>query len=265
MENREMLTISKDTARRFLLMKQGLFGAYVFAGKQGAYDYIRQSGCIQYDPVDAYGKNAELSLQSRVKGFKKRDLHNLLYRDRKLFDYPDKEISIIPMEDWPYFERYRAICRENGKKFEGLAEYEQQALDYIRRKGAVSSSSIQLEGEVYWYSSIHWSGDWNGGKTKAARSVLEQLYTTGDLIIHHKDGSRKYYDLAERYVPDEYLHAEDPLKDDYEHFKWRIKRRIGAVGLLWNRNSTAFLGIRGLNNEIRNRIFAELLETGEIK
>lgn len=29
---------------------------------------MRQAGCIQYDPVDVCGKNAELTLQSRVKG-----------------------------------------------------------------------------------------------------------------------------------------------------------------------------------------------------
>jgi len=52
-------------------------------GKDGAYEYVRQSGCIQYDPVDVCGKNAELTLQSRVKEFKKSMLQDLLYKDRK--------------------------------------------------------------------------------------------------------------------------------------------------------------------------------------
>ena len=30
--------------------------------------------------------------------------------------------------------------------------------------------------------------------TSAARAALEQLYSTGELIIHHKKGARKYYD-----------------------------------------------------------------------
>lgn len=265
MDNNAVMTISKEAARRFILMKQGLFGRHVFMKKQGAYEYIRQAGCIQYDPVDAYGKNAELTLQSRVKGFRKKDLQNLLYRDRKLFDYPDKEISIIPMEDWPYFERYRQKSQDNGKRFTDLQKYEQQALDYIRTHGKVNSSTLPIDDQVHWYSAIHWSGDWTGGKTKAARSVLEQLYTTGDLIIHHKERSRKYYDLAEKHVPSEILNREDPLPEEYDHIKWRVKRRIGAVGLLWNKNSTAFLGIRGLSSEVRNRIFDDLLKAGEIR
>lgn len=67
----------------------------------------RQAGCIQFDPVDSCGKNAELTLQSRVKNFKKQTLHELLYKDYKLVDYPDKNLSIIPIENWPYFKRYR--------------------------------------------------------------------------------------------------------------------------------------------------------------
>ena len=55
-----MITISKQQARQFILSKQGLIGAYRFKGKDGAYDYVRQAGCIQYDPVDVCGKNAEM-------------------------------------------------------------------------------------------------------------------------------------------------------------------------------------------------------------
>ena len=95
-----MLTITKQQARQFILAKQGLIGAYRFVGKDGAYDYVRQAGCIQFDPVDVCGKNAELTLQSRVKGFKKTMLQELLYTDRKLVDYADKELSIWPTEDW---------------------------------------------------------------------------------------------------------------------------------------------------------------------
>ena len=61
-----MLTISKDQARQFILFRQGLLGEHRFIGKDGAYQYVRQAGCIQFDPVDVCGRNAELTLQSRV-------------------------------------------------------------------------------------------------------------------------------------------------------------------------------------------------------
>jgi uncharacterized protein YcaQ len=259
----EKIIIDKKTARRFLLMKHGLFGDYRFEKKEGAYQYIRQTGCIQYDPVDSVGKNAELTLQSRVRRFRKKDLYDLLYKDRRLFDYFDKEIAIIPTEDWPYFRSYRDLCARNASQFEGLRELEDFTLDYIERHGPVSSSTLPVKGDIYWHSSLHWSGNWKG-KSKASRSVLEQLYTTGDLIIHHKEGSRKFYDLSSKYIAEQILQAADPLPDLYEHIRWRVLRRINAVGMLSNRNSDAFLGIRGMTTEIRNSVFADLIENKEI-
>ena len=90
-----MIKLTNRQARQFLLLKHGLLGEHKFTGKQGALDFIRQAGCIQFDPVDMCGKNAELTLQSRVKKFKKEMLYDLLYKDRALFDYPDKQLSII--------------------------------------------------------------------------------------------------------------------------------------------------------------------------
>jgi uncharacterized protein YcaQ len=86
-----MITLTNRQARQFMLLKHGLLGEYRFIEKQGVLDFVRQAGCIQFDPVDSCGKNAELTLQSRVKGFTKNTLYELLYNDRKLVDYPDKK------------------------------------------------------------------------------------------------------------------------------------------------------------------------------
>ena len=257
-----MLTISKKHARQFILAKQGLIGSYSFIGKVGAYDYIRQAGCIQYDPVDVCGKNAELTLQSRVKGFKKEMLQELLYKDRLLVDYTDKELSIWPTEDWPYFSSYRERSRNLGDTFEGIEELKKVAISYIKEHGPVSSDSLPIEGEIYWHSSMHWSGNWSK-KSLAARSVLEQLYTDGDVVIHHKKGSRKYYDLAARHLPESILKAKNPCKNEEDFRTWRVLRRIGAVGLLWDKNSTAFLGI-DIKADERKNILKKLTESGKI-
>jgi len=259
----EQITLTNRQARQFMLLKHGLLGEYKYIGKRGALDFIRQAGCIQFDPVDCCGRNAELVLQSRVKGFTKRMLEELLYEDRKLVDYPDKNLSIIPIEDWPYFARYRKAAQTGGQSFNGLAELEKKAAAYIRSNGPVSSDDLPMAGSLRWHSSIHWSGAWDGN-TNAARAVLEQMYSTGELIIHHKKGNRKYYDLAEKHIPNEILNAPDPLPDELSHQKWRVQRRIGAVGLLWNRPSDAWLNIWGLKAPERNEIFKQLLEEGNI-
>ncbi|MBQ5960819.1 MAG: YcaQ family DNA glycosylase [Firmicutes bacterium] len=257
-----MTELTKIQARQFILAKQGLLGSYRFYGKAGAYEYVQQAGCIQYDPVDVCGKNAELTLQSRVKGFQKTMLAELLYQDRLLVDYTDKELSIWPTRDWPYFSVFRERSRVHGAGFPGLAELESEALSYIRSNGPVSSDTLPIDGEIFWHSSIHWSGNWEKN-SKAARSVLEQLYTDGILVIHHKNGSRKFYDLAERYLDPELLSANSPCEDEYAFLRWRVLRRIGAVGLLWDKNSMAFLGIQ-MNAEQRRQTFSALEAEGTI-
>ncbi|MBP3657149.1 MAG: YcaQ family DNA glycosylase [Clostridia bacterium] len=257
------MVITKAQARRFILLHHGLLGEHRFIGKDGAYAYVRQAGCIQFDPVDVCGKNAELTLQSRVKGMTKEMLHDLLYQDRLLADYTDKQLAIITTEDWPYFARFRAKAVECGRQFAGLAELEAQAKAYIAEHGPVAAEELPIEGKIEWHSAIHWSGNWNG-LSNAARSVLEQLYSAGELVIHHKKGSRKVYDLASRHLPQALLDAPDPLEDDRAHICWRVLRRIGAIGLLWNRPSDAWLGIGRLDTQARNEAFAQLLAQGEI-
>ena len=257
-----MNTITRQQARQFILSKQGLIGHHRFIGKDGAYAYVCQAGCIQFDPVDVCGKNAELTLQSRVKNFKKTMLYDLLYKDRKLVDYADKELSIWPARDWPYFSSYRERSKKLGRTFKGLRKLEKKALEYIEANGPVSSDSLPIEGEIFWHSSMHWSGNWDK-KSQAARSVLEQLYTDGELIIHHKKGSRKYYDIAEKHLPKEILEADNPCKNEDEFLCWRVLRRIGAIGLLWDKNSTAFLGL-DINAAKRKKALETLAEEGKI-
>ncbi len=257
------MKITLNEAKRFLLLKQGLLGEYQFINQNGAFEYIKQAACLQFDPVDSCGKNAELSLQSRVKGFKKSMLWNLLYDERVLFDYPDKQLSIILTKDLPFFTRYKNKAIQSGLRFKEATELEPQVIQYINEQGAVSSSDLPDLGEVHWHSEIHWSGNWDK-KTRASRAVLEQLYSTNVLLIHHKSGSRKYYDLAEKYISNDILNAKEPLLNDFDHLKWRVFRRIGAVGLIWNKPSDLWLGIQNLSTNIRNEIFEKLLTEKQI-
>ena len=256
-------TVSVQQLRRFILAKQGLSGSYRFAGKSGALAYIRQAGCIQFDPIDICGRNAELTLQSRVRGVKKQDLYDLLYRDHALVDYTDKELSIFPVEDWPCLARWRGTASRNVREFPDILPLMEQAVDYITAHGPVSAAQLPIPGTVRWNSAIHWSGNWSG-KANAARSALEQLYSQGTLIIHHKEGTRKFYDLASRYIPDHILTAPDPCPALIDHVKWAILRRMGAMGVLWDRRSDALLGVWGMDAALRRRAFRELAEDGKI-
>jgi uncharacterized protein YcaQ len=224
------IELTNKQARHFILLKQGLIGNYRFVGEQGACDYIKQAGCIQFDPIDVCGKNAELVLQSRVEGFTKDMLYKLLYTDRKLVDYFDKNMAIFSVEDWKYFSRQRDVYREYGRNKEQVNAVADRIKSIIKEKGFASSKDIDYKEQV----------DWPWGPTTLSRAALESLYFRGDLVLHHKKGTIKYYALAEDYISEEILKAEDPNITLEEHLEWRVLRRIGGVGLLWNKPSDAW-------------------------
>lgn len=246
--------LSKHEARLFILRKQGLIGSHKFIGKNGALEYVKQAGCIQFDPIDVCGKNPELVLQSRIKDFTKDMLYELLYDDRKLVDYFDKNLSIMPIEDWVYFARIRDSYKKRVRSQEKIDDVENEIKNLISQKGALCSKDIGFDEKVSWY----WSD------TKLSRAALETLYFRGDLIVHHKKGTIKYYALAEDFIPREILNAEEPFPDEIDHLKWRVLRRISAVGMLWNRPSDAFLGMSNMKSKERNLVFEQLIKENKL-
>lgn len=248
------VVITKEQAKQFILLKQGLTGDYKFVGKDGVLDFIKQAGCVQFDPIDVCGKNAELVLQSRVEGFTKEMLYELLYSERKLIDYFDKNLSIMSADDWIYFDRIRKEYRNSGRSFEEINKVSPIIISMIKKRGPLCSKDLGMNEKVHWY----WSN------TRLSRAALETMYFRGDLIVHHKKGTNKYYALAKDYLPEEILNAEEPFSDELGYLKWRSSRRISAVGLLWNRPSDAWLNISDFGAKIRNKVFEKLLAEGSI-
>ncbi|QJD86047.1 winged helix-turn-helix domain-containing protein [Cohnella herbarum] len=247
----DTISITKLQARRFLLKYHGLSDEFEFRGKEGVLAYVRRVGCIQYDPLNVVGTNPELVLRSKVEDFDLGMLSELLYTDRKLVDYWDKCMSIFPTEDWPYFSRmrehYGAWCRSN-EAVSGRVRAE------IESRGALCSGDLEDNEKV----------DWAWGPTRLSRAALEGMYHAGRLSVHHKAHTRKYYDLTERLIPEKLLAEQDPFETEGQYYAWFVMRRIGSVGLLWNRPSDAWLGIRGMKSLERSEAFARLAEEGRI-
>ncbi len=243
-----MIKLSRDMARRFLLYHHGLLGEARFSGSEGVMAFVRQAGCVQFDPVDVCGRSPELVFLARVPDYRAEMLEDLLYRGRRLLDYFDKNLAILLSEEWPYFRRARERYALDSRSFEQITRVRGRVLQKIRLDGPQDSSQLGLPEKVDWY----WS------RTTLARAVLEQLYFSGELVIHHKKGNIKTYDLAERCLPEALLNMPEPLPDDLDHQCFRALRRIRAVGLMWNRASDAWLGIPDFKAAARGRVFERL-------
>jgi len=188
----ETLVLTKEQARRFLLAHQGLWPPGQVRGKEGILEFVRRVGCVQYDPLNVVGRNADLVLQSRVDQYRPSMLEDLLYSDRALLDGWDKNMSIYCLEDWPCFARRREGARRYyGDSSRPAVAILPQVRQAIEERGPLSSIDLDFGETVGW----SWS------PTRIARAALESMYWWGELVIHHKVNTRKVYDLATRHIP----------------------------------------------------------------
>lgn len=242
---------SRENVRRYLLAYHGLLNESVFDGNKGITDFVAKVGCIQFDPIDICGRNADLTLQSRVKDYDKSLLEDLLYIDRTLMDYFDKNLSIIRTSDWPLMSRRRDQFRNESRSSEVVIQHEQLIMDYLSEHEYVCSKDIDLKERADWY----WSA------SSSARVVLETLYFRGDLVVHHKKGTIKYYAKRENVFNEDLF---DHSFSDDEHDDLFLLRRIQAVGILWDKPSDALLGIMDMKSQRRKQAFMRLLNAQKI-
>lgn len=253
--------ISVDEARRFLITYQGLNHVANLKDETSVMDHIGKVGCIQFDPLNIVGRNADLVLQSRIKNYKSSILNYLLYEERYLIDGWDKMMAIYHRTDWPYFKRVRNAC---GNDLKNVLTHRNalQALDYLElvknivlERGPLQSNKIDIGRNN--------PGSW--GHKKLSSAALDYLYTIGELGIYKKVNTQKVYDLIENLLPSDILNQEDPFASDEMFYEWYVKRRIGSIGMLWSRGGSAWLGHFISNSEIRNRSIKALLEKDEIR
>ncbi|MEC9488225.1 MAG: crosslink repair DNA glycosylase YcaQ family protein [Halanaerobium sp.] len=249
------LDVTIEQARTYILAYQKLLPPRRLAGKGDIMEYIQMVGCIQFDPLDVVGRNPDLVLQSRVKGYRPELLEELLYTDRELLDGWDKNMSIYPVADWPYFTRYR---QRASHKYMGKSEHIKEILPAIKDKlmedGPLSSLDLNFDKKVAWA----WA------PARAGRAALESMYSRGEVVVAHRIGSRKYYGLSEDYLPVKLLNAREPNPTREDYLCWHIKRRIAGIGLLWDLSGDAWLGIKGLDKQARVAAINRLKDEGQI-
>lgn len=249
------LSITKQQARRFLLAHQELWPPRCLSGKENILRFIYRVGCIQFDPLNIVGHNQELVLQSRIKDFCPVMLTELLYEDRKLLDGWDKNMSIYPVEDWPYFSRIREADRRHlSSRCPQAVSVAPQIMRHIEQHGPVSSADLQFEETV----------DWPWAPTRLSRAALESMYFWGDLVVHRKMHTRKVYDLARKHIPPDMYEAPDPNMTEAQYHEWYVLRRIGGIGLAGDRSGEAWLGISDMKAPQRATAFKHLMEQGKI-
>ena len=250
------LQLSKSEARRFILAHQMLWPPRRLRGKAGILDFVRRVGAIQFDPINVVGRNPDLVLQSRVGRYQPGLLEELLYRERQLVDGFDKMASIYLTSDWPQFTRYRERMRSKyGSDSNPQMVAAPQVIEAIRERGPLSSIDFKQQERI--------QSDW-GIPTTLARAALEILHAMGEVVVDHRVGSRRAFDLAERLLPAELMAAPDPIETDPDYQAWRVTRRIGGLGLASPVASEYWLAMHQMKSVERRGILSRLVEAGAL-
>ncbi len=250
------IILSCREARRFMLWQQYLLPAHSLAGKPGIMTYLQRVGCVQFDPVNVIGWSPNLVLQARVRDYQPLWLEDLLYRERKLWDGWDKVQSIYPVEDYPFFALRREENRRNPWLPHELAiQFQPDVLELIRQRGAISSLDL---------SATHHIDGWWGVPVRVERAALENLYNMGEIGIHHRVGTRRYFDLTERLLPAEIHAAKPPFERLEDYHDWHVLRRVGGMGLASPAAGEAWGGVLGMKSSHRLASLHRLVERGDL-
>lgn len=245
------LQISNIQARHFLLRKQLLFEPFSLKGKEGIETVFNALRVVQYDPLNPCGRNADLVLQSRVSGYHPEGYFEWLYGEKKGIECYDKELCIIPIEDFVLtsHNRKRAESYPAIKKYikSHLRELE-RVIETIQRSGPISPAEIEDQKRI---EDMNWYGKWAG------RISLEILWKTGRTVIVKRVGGKKYYDLAARAYKGEYFGRARAVAKEH------VLRRVGSVGLIaMSGSGTAWQGLAPAKE--MKRLITSMITEGDL-
>ena len=204
-------SLTPKTVRRLAISCQGLEGSSAagigrsdeVAEKDEIMDIFRSLGCVQIDPIRAVERTQLLVLWSRLGQFDLGDLDSLMWEERRLFEYWAHAASIVMTDDFPiHWRRMRDWTARDGswnkraiKWVEENKELSEFILNELEENGPLPSTAFHGKSVK-----LGQSGGWTNGQT--SRIMLTYLCEQGHILVSHRKGLTKYWDLRDRCLPD---------------------------------------------------------------
>jgi uncharacterized protein YcaQ len=248
-----MLTITIDTARRFILGKQGLWPGRRWRGLAGAEQAMRAIEYLQLDPLHIIARSHDIKLYSRVLDYTPGMWEDLAYRQRKFFDWGGW-LAVRPMDELPYWRVIMRRERESNARMLGIARDHADAIvemrAILRERGSVSNRDFQMATRTRTQS-------YRGRKDSAL--ALYYLWLTGEVMTHHRERFERVYALTEAVAPAHLIRESDEAEAD----RFLIKKDVSFSGLTrLNRAQDSFF--RGVPFDKAAQIRAAMLADGDL-
>ena len=214
------VSLTAQAARQKLVEHLGL-ARTLGRGTSGVRKVLERLGCIQLDPLDAIGTNADLVVMARVDDVARGDVWRHLF-PKHAFEHFAKERCILPARA---FASYRAQghgaqatwWRHDERVQRVPAKLVEAVLEEIREHGPITAAALTDHGSV---EPIDWSG-WTG-TAKTTSMALEILWTRCDVVVAGRtESGAKLYDVPR---------FDGEAADDFA--RWAIRERARSAGLL---------------------------------
>nr|WP_279343127.1 crosslink repair DNA glycosylase YcaQ family protein [Geothrix paludis] len=172
-------------------------------------------GFVQMDTINVVARAHDLTLFSRLDGYRPEQLRKLLEDRRSLFEGFTHDASAIPTA---WFGHWKPRFARDRERIHAHAWWQNhfRGTDGARVVGDVKAR-IEREGPLKSSDFEHPEkrGPWWGWKPQKA--ALDFLWRSGELMIPRREGFQKLYDLTERVLPD---HHALPCPDPEAHVEW---------------------------------------------
>ena len=252
-----MLTIDIETARRFILGKQGLWPGRRWRGLKGTEQGMRAMEYLQLDPLQIVARSHDLKLHGRVLDYTPGMWEGLAYQKRKFFDWGGW-LAVRPMDELPHWRVVMRRERDGEQRWSRMPKMARDHADAIvemrallRERGTVKNRDFQMSTRTRTES-------YRGRKDSAL--ALYYLWITGEVMTHHRENFERVYALTEAVAPADLIRESDEAEAD----RYLIKKEISFSGLSRpNRALDSFL--RGLpSGKAYKQISEAMLADGEI-
>jgi uncharacterized protein YcaQ len=252
-----MLTIDIDTARRFILGKQGLWPGRRWRGIQGVEGAMRAMEYLQLDPLQIIARSQDISLHSRVLEYRPGMWEEAAYQQRKFFDWGGW-LAARPMDELPHWRVVMRREREGGPDIDTrIHKMGRDHADAILEMRAILGERSVVSNRDFEMAARTRTQSYRGRKDSSL--ALYYLWRTGEVMTHHRENFERVYALAESVVPAHLLHESDEAEAD----RFLIYKEIGFSGLSrLNRTSDAWQ--RGVPFSKAKQILEAMLADGEI-
>lgn len=187
-------TISLVQARNYLLRRPG--GLYPHGGPPiDPSTLVRQIGLLQVDPVSVVAANHHLVARARMPMYQPDHLDAALYQERVLVENFHAIHAILPMEDWRYYDRRLGPpTRMEQAHPEVIRAAHDRVIAAIHARGPLAARHFDSEDDRIIM-------EYGWGTTRQSQVALQNLLRRGFLMVHHREGTQRFYDLTERFLP----------------------------------------------------------------